>query len=187
MPETPRNLAWLRNLKIDGVPDAGARLHELITDLVTNDRQLAQQTNASLSGNPPSPPKLQNVSVTPISTGVHISIAHEGEYYRGVEYHGEYADNQHFSNPFPFTMGPNREHDLPIGNQKLFYRVFTQYQTGSPGTPIYHGGATPVAVTGGTEIARGQSQGAGTGRPGEGIQGYGSVPFRSSTGAPPVR
>jgi hypothetical protein len=187
MPDKVRNLAWLRGLKLDGVPEFGPRLHELVSDMIANDRQLAQQTNSSLSGSPSAPPPLQGVTVTPSETGVHISVQHEGEYYRGVEYHGDYSDNAHFSNPFPFSMGPNREHDLPVGTQKLYYRVFAQYQTGTPGNPVYHGGATPAAVTGGTNVPRGTSQGAGTGRPGQGLQGYGSIPFKSVNGAPPVR
>ena len=185
MSASPRNLAWLRGLKIDGVPDFGSRMHELVSDLVNNQNQIAQQTNSSLTGTPTAPPKLQAVTVTPIETGVHISIQHEGEYFQGCEYQGEYADNPHFANPFPFSMGPSREHDLPIGTEKFYYRVFPQYQNGMPGSPVYHGGVTPVAVAGGQKVPRGTSQGSGTGRPGQGLSGYGPVPFRGNN--PPKR
>jgi|SRR5271165_3174467 len=187
MPSTPRNLAWLRGLKIDGVPDFGSRMSELVNDLVSSHNQLAQQTNANLDGHVTPPPPLQGVTATPTSTGIHVSIQHDGEFYRGTEYHGEYADNPHFTNPFPFSMGPTREYDLPIGPRTVYVRTFAQYQNGSPTNPVYHGGISPVSVTGGTHLPLGTSQGSGTGRPGQGLQGYGSTNFRSATGKPPTR
>ena len=45
------------------------------------------------------------------------SINHGGEYYRGVHYHVESADNPHFTNPFPAYSGPAREIDLATGSQ----------------------------------------------------------------------
>lgn len=187
MSATPRNLAWLRSLKLDGVPEFGTRLHELVTDLVTNQNQIAQQTNSSLEGHPAAPPPLQRVTATPTTTGIHVSIQHEGDFYRGITYHGDYSASPAFTNPFPFSMGPSREHDLPIGNQTVHVRVIGQYPTGSPTTPVYHGGTTPIPVTGGTAGTLGPSQGSGTGKPGQGLQGWGQQAYRSTTGNPPTR
>lgn len=182
-----RNLDWIRTLKIDGAPEFGPRLYEAISDMAKATDTLAQQTNSNLSGNPAPPPRIQAVTVTPTETGAHVSITHEGEFYRGIEYHAEYSASPNFTNPFPVHMGPAREQDVPVGSKTLYWRAFAQYPTGSPTSAVYHGGTSPAAVTGGKSFPLGTSQGSGTGRAGEGIQGYGAQPFRSKTGAPPVR
>ena len=185
MPQSPRNLAWLRALKLDGVPDFGSRMHELVTDLVANQHQLAQQTNSSLTGSPMPPPPLQSMTVTPTEVGHHISITHEGDYYRGVVYHVESADNPHFTNPFPEYTGPSREINLATGTQKLHFQAFASYLNSGNTSPVFHGGSTPIPVTGGKNVPRGTSQGGGTGKPGSPYAGYGPVPFTGSK--PPGR
>jgi hypothetical protein len=180
-----RNLAWLRSLQIEGIPDAGARLHEIISDMAKGMNTLEQQTNSNFNGNPAPPPPLQAVTVTPTSVGHHVSINHAGDYYRGTTYHVESADNPHFSNPFPTYTGPGREIDLATGNQKLYFQAFASYPNSGNTTPVFHGGTTPTAVTGGVATARGTSQGSGTGRPGGGLSGYGPVPYTGSK--PPTR
>ena len=182
-----RNLDWIRSLKIEGAPEFGSRLFETISDMMKATTTLAQQTNADLSGNPAPPPRLQAMTVTPTETGAHISITHEGEFYRGISYHAEYSASPNFTNPFPVHMGPAREQDVPVGSKTLYWRAFAQYPTGDPTTAVYHGGTTPAAVTGGKASNLGTSQGSGTGRAGEGLSGYGRVPFRSKNGAPPIR
>jgi hypothetical protein len=184
MPENVRNLAWLRGLKLDGVPEFGARLHELVSDLVTNQQQLAQQTNSNLSGNPAPPPPLQSVTVTPTEVGHHISIVHQPDY-RGTVYHVESSTSPNMVNPFPEYTGPAREINLATGSQKLYFQAFASYLNSGNTTPVFHGGTTPTAVTGGKSVSLGLSQGSGTGKPGSGLGGYGSVPFIGSK--PPVR
>ena len=185
MSENPRNLSWLRNLKIDGVPEFGARMAELVSDLVSNDKQIAQQTNSSLTGTPAPPPPLQSVTVTPTEVGHHVSITHEGDFYQGIAYHVESSASPNFTNPFPEYTGPGREVNLATGTQNLHFRAFASYLNGQNTAPVHHGGVTPVPVKGGTNVPRGTSQGSGTGRPGQGISGYGPVPFRGSK--PPQR
>lgn len=185
MSETPRNLSWLRKLKVDGIPDFGSRMHELVSDLVSNQKQIAQQTNSDLSGNPAPPPPLQSVSVTPTEVGHHISIAHEGDFFQGNVYHIESSESSNFTNPHPEYTGPAREINLATGTQNLHFRAFASYLNGANTAPVFHGGTTPVPVKGGTASPRGQSQGSGTGRPGQGLSGYGPVPYRGSK--PPQR
>ena len=180
-----RNLDWLHGVTVDGVPDFGSRMHELVSDLVKAHEITEQQANLNLSGDPAPPPRLQRLIVTPTETGVHASITHEGEFYRGVEYHVEYADNQHFQNPFSVSLGPSREHDIPTGSRSLYWRAIAQYPTGLPTSAVYHGGTIPQPVIGGLKTPLGTSQGSGTGRAGEGLQGYGKVPYRGAN--PPVR
>lgn len=179
-----RNLDWLRSADMNA-KDTPARLHEMMKDVRSALSTLEQQTNSNLSGIPAPPPRLQAVTATPTSVGHHVSINHGAEFYRGAYYHVEYADNPHFSNPFPAYSGPAREIDLATGSQKLYFQAFTSYQNSHPSSVVFHGGLTPEAVTGGTTAPRSASQGSGTSRPGEGRAGFGSVLYRGSK--PPER
>ena len=186
MPNQPRNLDWVRHIDPRNLPaDLGSRLYELLSDLNRNDNTLESQTNSNLAGTPTPPPPLQAVTATPTSVGHHISINHGGAFYRGAFYHVEYADNSHFTNPFPAYSGPAREVDLATGSQKLYFRAFASYANSQNTTPVIHGGSTPLPVTGGTAGTPGASQGSGTGLPGQGLSGFGPVPYRG--GKPPIR
>lgn len=187
MNDPQKHLDAFRTLSIPGMPDFGVRLVETLKAMNQQRLNIAQQTNSDPSANPSPPPPLGGITVTSTSVGHHISIQHPGDFYRGVEYHGDYADNPQFSNPFPWHAGPARELDLATGSRTLYFRAQGQYPTGSSTDPVYHGGLQPIAVTGGTQSPLGASQGSGTGLPGEGLSGYGPVSFRSVTGAPPVR
>lgn len=186
MPITIRNLDWLRSLKLEGHPDFGARLHEALTDVRGGVDTLEQQTNSSLNGIPAPPPNLQAVTVTSTAAGHHVSINHGAEFYRGAHYHIESSDNPHFTNPFPEYTGPAREINLATGPRNLHFRAFVSYLNSDNSPMVYHGVGRSQAVLGGvhTPIVH-QSQGSGTGRPGEGHSGFGTVPFRGSK--PPVR
>lgn len=184
-----RNLEWLRTVKIAGAPEAGARLYEALSDLVQGLSNVEQQTNSNAGGNPAPPPPLQAVTVTPTAVGHHVSINHGAEFYRGCVYHVEYSANQSFTNPFPAYSGPAREVDLATGPQTLYFQAFASYPTSANTRPVFHGGLVPQAVVGGTgRLTTGNaSQGGGTGQPGQGLQGFGQIPFRSTTGVPPTR
>lgn len=186
MPLSVLNLAYLRNADPNS-PGYGARLYEALLSIQGAHNAVESQTNSNSNGQPEPPPNLDGILVTPTSVGHHISIQHGGEFYRGIEYHGDYADNPQFTNPFPWHAGPARELDLATGSKKLYFRAQGQYPTGSSTPPVYHGGSVPVAVTGGADVPLGLSQGSGTGIPGEGLQGFGALPYRTNTGTPPVR
>lgn len=187
MPLDISNLEYFRSVSVPGYPDLGRRLTEALSQIQQAHNTAEMQTNADSSGNPGPPPPLGSITVTPTSVGHHISIAHPGDFYRGVEYHGDYSTNPQFTNPFPWHAGPARELDLATGNKTLYFRAQGQYPTGASTDPVYHGGTQPIAVTGGASVPLGKSQGSGTGLPGEGLSGYGPVAFRSATGIPPTR
>ena len=180
-----RNLEWLRSLKLDGHPEFGARLYEMLADVRTGLRTLEQQTNSNLSGTPAAPPGLQSIKASPTHVGHHVSINHGADFYRGIYYHVESADNPHFTNSFPEYSGPAREINLATGPRALYFRAFASYQNSDNTSPVYHGGTQPRPVLGGTAFTPGSSQGSGTGRPSEGFSGFGPVPFRG--GKPPAR
>lgn len=187
MTDVEKYLGQIRALTVPGNPNVGTLLYQTLRAMQTQTQNVAMQTNGDPTGEPAAPPPLGGITVTPTSVGHHISVQHPGDFFRGIEYHAEYSENAHFTNPFPVYMGPAREHDVASGSKTLYFRAFAQYPTGKPGTPVYHGGSQPIAVTGGTDAALGSSQGSGTGSPGQGLSGHGSIPYRTSTGAPPVR
>lgn len=187
MPLNIKNLAYIRNVSTTEHPDLGAKLYEALQSIQSAHNNAEMQTNADSTGIPQPPPPLGGIVVTPTEVGHHVSFQHPGDFYRGVEYHGQYADNKDFTNPVPFHAGPSREIDLATGSQKLFFAGQATYPTSAPTAPVYHGGVQPIAVKGGISTPLGKSQGSGTGTPGQGLQGYGSTPFRSSNGSPPTR
>jgi hypothetical protein len=185
MPAEAPNLDWVRTLRLDGHPEFGSNLFKLLSSYRDNLNVLEQQTNSSLNGPTTAPPNLQSVTVTPTDVGHHISINHGAAFYRGLYYHIESADNPHFTNPFPEYSGPAREINLATGRKSLYFQAFASYQNSSNTPIVFHGGQNPQAVLGGTAVARGTSQGSGTGLPGEGRSGFGTVPYRGTN--PPKR
>jgi len=182
-----RNLDWLRRLKVDGAPEIGARLHEMVNDLVRGVNTLESQTNANLDGQPAPPPAIQGVNVVPHPQGVDISIQHDGNFYEGLGYYVDYADNPHFQNARTQFIGDSRNHILPVGNWGGYYQVRAKYPTGVSTAPVIFGGPVPRLVKGGSvsTVSLLPTQGAGTTRRGQ-PPGFGSS-FRSANGAPPVR
>lgn len=179
-----RNLEWLRGQK-EWTPETGARLHEMMTDMLKGHNILEQQTNSNFNGEPAPPPAIQRMSVTPTEVGHHVSITHEGDFYRGIHYHVEASDNPHFTNPYPVYTGPAREMDLATGSKTLYFQAFASYGNSGNTSTVYHGGSVPQPVKGGTIGRAGPSQGSGTGRPGQGQSGFGPIPWRGNN--PPVR
>lgn len=151
-------------------------------------QNLSTQGNAALNG--PQvypPPQINAVSVTASGGVAHIQITDNNpNLYRGVQYHVQYATDAGFSSPCNGPSGPSRDIRIPVGNQPLYYRVFSDYPTSAPSTPVYHGGSTPIAVaaTGDTAPPVPAGQGSGTGTPGQ-ISGYGPLPWRGNN--PPRR
>ncbi len=186
-----RNLDYLRGLASAEFPDLGAKLYEALTDLVEQHQTLSQQVNGNGTGEPLPPPAVSGVKVT--GKGGHFSIAiqDEGQIYRDVQYYVEHADNPQFSNPSVIHLGHTRNHNVFLGNVTRYWRAYSAYASSPAGPPAYHGSVgAPQPVVGGGAIEGPEmlpSEGSGTGARGEGLSGPGPVPFRSKTGAAPVR
>jgi len=185
-----RNIQFLRNVKIPGYEGFGQRLYEALSDSENAHNQAEQQTNSNLSGNPQPPPSIDALNASASDGIFHFSITHTPDFYRDVRYHIEYADNPQFTNPFPLQSSgsPSREHRQSLGGLTLYARASASYGSSAPGPWVYYGGATPKAINGGGPSGPplpAQSQGSGTGYPGEGLQGPGTRAFRGST--PPTR
>ena len=186
-----RNLDYIRGLSTPEMPGFGAKLYEAMQDLITHHSNLAQQVNGNSTGNPEPPPPIDSVNVTGQNGHFDIAIQHSAPIFRGVRYYAEYDTTPNFSNPRTVPMGDSRNHSLFLGNGNYYWRAYAAYTSSHPSAAAYHGGAAdPQVVSGGGTVggpALQASQGSGTGTPGQGLQGPGTIPFRTSTGAPPVR
>lgn len=176
------NLAYLRTL-----PVFGARLVEALKAIAQQVLNVGQQTNATPHAqNTPAPPQINALSVTAGGGVAHVQIVDNNQVFRGISYHVQYAADPGFSAPITQHMGPSRDIRIPVGTQPLYYRAFSDYPTSAPSTPVYHGGAQPIAVvaSGTAQPAIPAGQGSGTGYPNQ-ISGWGTIPFRGAV--PPRR
>ncbi len=181
-----KNIAFLRTLH-DG------KLAEAFESLATQLANIQQQTNANGTGSPVPPPPVGGLKVTGQNGHFNIAISDPSNpVYRDVHYWVEHADNPHFLNPHVVHMGQSRNHNLFLGNVTRYFRAFSSYSSSPPSQAVYHnnGQGTPMGVQGGGIVGGPlftEGQSSGTGRPGQGLQGPGVVPFRSETGVPPSR
>ncbi len=184
-----KNAQYIRNLK-PGEPLDGARIYEALADLAQRTETVAQQVNGNTRGQPNSPPSVAGVSVSGQDGFLHVAIHDPNPIYRGIRYYIEHADNPHFQNAIPVALHDARNATIAVGNQSRYIRVASAYSSSAPSSWVYHGGAQPVAVSGGGSGPGPlflPSQGSGTGAAGVGLQGPGIAPFRSANGSPPKR
>lgn len=188
MPVNFRNLRFLRSAKLDGSPEFGPKLFEALADSQKAQNQLESQVNGNLSGAPSPPPQISALRIAAQDGIFHFSIDHSSNFYRGIQYHIEYASDPNFSNPFPIDLGSAREHRASLGNLTLYARASASYGISPPGPWVYYGGAQPLPVVGGGASGPSlppQSQGSGTGFAQQGLQGPGQQQWRGPL--PPVR
>lgn len=185
-----KNLDYIRQAN-EWTPDLGAKMAELLQNFAQGVNNLEQQTNGNTQGSPQPPGKINGFNVTSQNGHFSVEISDHNEIYRGVRYFVEHADNPHFTNPVTEDLGTSRNRTFFMGNVTRYWRAYSAYPNSAPGEAVYHGSQTqPTAVTGGGDNAGGPtitSQGSGTGAAGQGLQGPGSVPFRTTSGAPPTR
>jgi len=153
------------------------RVYEALLSVQNAMTQLEQQTNSNSQAEPTAPPPIQGLKVSTGPGGeFQAAITDSGNVARGVRYMLEHADNPHFKNPHQVDMGISRNWSGHMGNQTLYWRAYSYYNPAAAGSAVYHGSqAQPMPVTGGVSGVRAQSQGAGTGAPGQGLYGPGPV------------
>jgi hypothetical protein len=186
-----KNLAYIRSLSSKEFPDLGPKLAEALQGLAQQGANLTQQLNGNGTGNPQPPPAVNGLKVTGQNGHFNIAIQDGGKIFRDVHYYVEHADNPHFTNPSVIHLGHSRNHSIFLGNVTRYWRAYSAYASSATSQPAYHGSPTnPMGVAGGGTIGGPEflpSEGSGTGAAGVGLSGPGPVPFRSTTGAPPIR
>ena len=173
---------------VQNMPTWGKHIFLAFRNIQKQLGNLSIQTNGSLVGPQNSPPPQVNAVNVMASGGVaHVQITdNNSNLYRGITYHVQYATDAGFTNPCNGPSGPSRDIRIPVGNQPLYYRAFSDYPTSGASAPVHYGGSTPLAVaaTGTDAPPIPPGQGSGTGTPGQ-ISGAGPVPWRGNT--PPKR
>lgn len=177
----PRNMAWLRA----NMP----RLHETVSDMVRAIGAVGAQVNAEPVGVTAPPPSISGLTVVGGAGVFDARISDLAPVNRGVEYHLEYATTPDFASSHLVHLGPSRNWRSSLGRQKLYFRAHSTYPTSAPSSPVHHGGVTPGMVDGTLPIEPVLQAGAGsgTGSLSQVGQGYGTAPYRSSNGLPPVK
>jgi hypothetical protein len=188
MPLQIKELAFLKGVD-HWTPDLGAKLAEMMLSIQTAHNNIEAQVNGNSMGGPKPPPNIDAVRATGQNGFLHIAVEHHADFYRGVKYYAEHADNPQFTNPHPVYMGDVRNISVPVGPGPRYVRAYAAYSSSVPGQPAYHGSAAePTMIDpGGAGPSLLPPQGSGTGRPRVGLQGPGTEPFRPVDGRPPDR
>jgi|SRR5580692_11781741 hypothetical protein len=176
--------------RIRAIPDIGPFLYEALHSVQAQATSVEQQVNANPTGQPQAPPAINSLKVTGQNGHFQIAIQDSSPIYRDIHYWAEHASNQNFTDPVVIHMGQSRNYNEFLGNVGRYWRAYSSYSSSPPSAPVYHGGASPQIVMGGGSVGGpnfAASEGSGTGAAGQGLQGPGVSPFRTSTGAPPVR
>jgi hypothetical protein len=185
-----REITYLEN-----VPGFGSYLATALRGIQNGVNTLGKNlaADAQVTLPPPSPVQL---SVKTNGTGlVHAVITDNSEVQKHINYFVEYSTNPAFQGSHVAHLGASRSMSpitLPAfddnGNaQKFYFRAYSQYPGGHPGTPTNFGGTTPTGINpGGTQqLTLLSSTGSGTANP-NGQQpgsGFGKVLVRPATSA----
>lgn len=161
----------------------GARLYEALQSIQDQSVTMQQQTNSNATGEPAPPPPIAGVHVSTGPGGeFQVAISDPGQISRGINYFAEHADNPQFTNSHIVDMGQSRNLSAHMGSQSLYWLAYSSYSGSRPSQAAYHGSqSAPVPVKGGVAGVRSQSQGSGTGAPGQGLVGPGPVQQRNIT------
>jgi hypothetical protein len=179
----------IRNL--DDIRSRDPKFAEALEDIVGRLSTVAQQVNANPEG-PPAPPNSPNaIAVTAQHGYFTIAISDQSQQlYRNVNYFIEHSAHPDFRDPQIVHIGTTRNAVLNLGNVTRYFRAYSAYPTSASSAPVYHGSAgKPLPVSGGGTGAAAflPSQGSGTGSQGQGLSGFGPIPYRTTTGGPPIR
>lgn len=158
----------------------GSKVYEAFKAVQDQASSTEQQANLNPTGPPAPPPAINSLRMSTGPGGeMQAEITDTSMVSRGVKYWLEHADNAQFNNPHHIDLGASRNWSGHLGNQTLYWRAYSSYEASGASPAVYHGSAVaPLPVTGGTAGVRSQSQGAGTGAPGQGLHGPGPIPAR---------
>jgi len=181
-------------------------LGSLIQKVIDAVNRTATNAGVSSLGELPPPPPVDSISVQGNLTDnvltvpgeiLHFVHTHNSPIERGIRYLTEIDTDPNFSSPHVIHDTTSRSGfvHLPTNDNNInpityYLRVTPQMPGSAPQKPTVYGGlqgATPILMTGGTNMSLLPSQAAGTARPGQGGQGLGRVQSRPSVGGPKRR
>lgn len=155
-------------------------VHDALKAIQTYVNRLAVQIGVDANNVIPTPPPPVKVNVTAANGMFNIAVTDSKENIaqnRLLHYFAEYSADTSFANPIVIPMGSSRNAQIQLGNQRLFFRAYSQFFGSNQSDKVYHGGLIPAAVSGGgaTPPTQQQSQGSGGGTTGDTGGGFGPV------------
>lgn len=171
-----KNINYKRRNELD--PITREALDSIFSQAVAGLRQC----NADPSGHTPEPSPVSGISVLGADGVFDVQIQDNNEVNRGITYFLEYSTTPNFAQPTVLHLGPSRNWRGFLGNQTLYWRVYKQYPTSPPTSPIYFGGATaPTGVVGGGASGPTVQPSTGSGTaPSSGLQGGSGYGFHNT-------
>ena len=161
----------------------------LFARIIDSVNSLAKNVGAAAVGKLDPPPPVNSIQVQGTQAGnvitcpseiLHLTVAHNGELNKGVQYVHEISTESNFLAPHQIDCGCARSLfvHLPANDstgkpQAYFHRVLAQYPGSDPNQPTVLGGLaapTKILMTGSSNTTLLQSTGSGTASP-QGTQG----------------
>jgi hypothetical protein len=158
---------------------ATVRIGECFDDASTGINNLAAQLGSDPNGSDVTPAKVAQVMAQHLGNGlVDVAITDNSSLSRAVNYYVEYDTSPDFSNnPRGTALGSYRNGQVTLPNGTYWVQAYSQYPAGGPPSkPVMF--PQPIMVTGSAGLPLLNSQGSGTGKPGQAGQGAGKTVAR---------
>jgi len=134
--------------QIAPIKDRDPYLYEALTKIVAAVNASSQSAGVDSSTPSPAPSPIASVMVQASSGWFDISITDPSASRPGLFYFAESDTTPAFNAPRVYFMGASRNLYTQLGNQTLYWRVYSQYIGSQPSAPVSFG-SPPTAVVGG--------------------------------------
>jgi hypothetical protein len=152
-------------------------VYEALTQIVNAVNSLGRATGVDPAGTIDPPAPIGSVSVTAADGIFDVAITDNSAVHRGIFYFAESDTTPAFAAPYVHFLGSSRNLRAALGNQTLYWRVYSQYLGSETSEPVTFG-SPPTPVSGGGASAGPQlqgSQGSGTAPGDAGGSGFGRL------------
>jgi hypothetical protein len=128
--------------------DRDPYLYETLVKIVSAVNSTSQRAGVDPSTPAPAPPSVASLTVSAANGWFDLAIADPSNSRPGLFYFAESDVTPGFNSPRVYFMGASRNLYVQLGNQRLFWRAYSQYIGSQPSAPVTFGNP-PVAVAGG--------------------------------------
>jgi len=127
-------------------------LYETLKKIVAAINSLAHRAGIDTTGAVATPSPIASLTVAAANGYFDVAILDTSNPHLGINYFVETDTDPSFANARVWDLGSSRNIVLPLGNQTLYFRAYSQYQNsvqstkvtfGSPATAVTGGGASP--------------------------------------------
>jgi hypothetical protein len=171
--------------QIAPLKDRDPYLYETLTKIVAAVNAASQSAGVDSSTPAPAPSPIASVTVQAANGWFDISITDPSQTRPGLFYFAESDTTLAFGAPRVYFMGASRNLYAQLGNQRLYWRAYSQYIGSLPSQPVSFG-SPPTAVVGGGSAGPTPLPSTGSGTLPHGLLRGGNG-FGTNTGARIVR